>query len=363
MEFFYREMRRKTGLLLDAAGKPEGGQWNFDKQNRKPARRDLTMPRPLSFEPDAITREVLALVAERFGEHPGTLDGFDFAVTPADADRQREHFLRYALPGFGDYQDAMLTGEPFLWHSILSPYINCGLLDPLELCRRAEAEYRAGRAPLNAVEGFIRQIIGWREFVRGIYWREGPDYTSRNFLNATRPLPGFYWTGETDMHCLHEAIGQTLANAYAHHIQRLMVTGNFALLIGADPADVQRWYLEVYADAYEWVEAPNTLGMSQFGDGGLLGSKPYASSGAYIDRMSDYCGQCRYDVKQRVGEDACPFNSLYWDFLARNRRKLGSNQRLAMPYRNWDRMTPADQQALRGQAKAFLDGLERDRYE
>jgi deoxyribodipyrimidine photolyase-related protein len=363
MEFFYREMRRKTGLLLDAAGKPEGGQWNFDKQNRKPARRDLTMPRPLSFEPDAITREVLALVAERFGDHPGTLDGFDFAVTPADADRQREHFLRYALPGFGDYQDAMLTGEPFLWHSILSPYINCGLLDPLELCRRAEAEYRAGRAPLNAVEGFIRQIIGWREFVRGIYWREGPDYTSRNFLNATRPLPGFYWTGETDMHCLHEAIGQTLANAYAHHIQRLMVTGNFALLIGADPADVQRWYLEVYADAYEWVEAPNTLGMSQFGDGGLLGSKPYASSGAYIDRMSDYCGQCRYDVKQRVGEDACPFNSLYWDFLARNRRKLGSNQRLAMPYRNWDRMAPADQQALRAQAKAFLDGLERDRYE
>jgi deoxyribodipyrimidine photolyase-related protein len=363
MEFFYREMRRKTGLLLDAAGKPEGGQWNFDKQNRKPARRDLTMPRPLSFEPDAITREVLALVAERFGDHPGTLDGFDFAVTPADADRQREHFLRYALPGFGDCQDAMLTGEPFLWHSILSPYINCGLLDPLELCRRAEAEYRAGRAPLNAVEGYIRQIVGWREFVRGIYWREGPDYSSRNFLNATRPLPGFYWTGETDMHCLHEAIGQTLGNAYAHHIQRLMVTGNFALLIGADPADVQRWYLEVYADAYEWVEAPNTLGMSQFGDGGLLGSKPYASSGAYIDRMSDYCGQCRYDVKQRVGEDACPFNSLYWDFLARNRRKLGSNQRLAMPYRNWDRMTPADQQALRGQAKAFLDGLERDRYE
>lgn len=363
MEFFYRDMRRKTGLLLDAGGKPEGGQWNFDKQNRKPAQRDLTMPRPLSFDPDEITRDVLTLVTERFASHPGTLDGFDFAVTPADAARQRDHFLRYALPGFGDYQDAMLTGEPFLWHSILSPYINCGLLDPLDLCRRAEAAYRDGHAPLNAVEGFIRQIIGWREFVRGIYWREGPDYTSRNFLNATRPLPGFYWTGDTDMHCMAQAIGQTLDNAYAHHIQRLMITGNFALLIGAHPADVQRWYLEVYADAYEWVEAPNTLGMSQFGDGGLLGSKPYASSGAYIDRMSDYCGHCRYDVKQRTGPNACPFNSLYWDFLARNRRKLGNNQRLAMPYRNWDRMDEATRDALRAQAKAFLDGLPDDRYD
>lgn len=362
MEFFYREMRRKTGLLLDAKGDPEGGQWNFDKANRKRAPRDLTMPRPLSFAPDAVTREAIALVADRFADHPGTLDGFDFAVTPADAERQRAQFLRYALPGFGDYQDAMLTDEPFLCHSILSPYINCGLLDPLDLCRRAEAAYRAGRAPLNAVEGFIRQIIGWREFVRGIYWREGPDYTSRNFLNAHRSLPGFYWTGETDLHCLSQAIGETLANAYAHHIQRLMVTGNFALLIGADPAQVQRWYLEVYADAYEWVEAPNTLGMSQFGDGGLLGSKPYASSGAYIDRMSDYCGRCRYDVKLRVGEDACPFNALYWDFLVRNRRKLGGNQRLAMPYRNWDRMDAATQRGLRAQAKAFLDGLDGDGY-
>lgn len=362
MEFFYREMRRKTGLLLDEKGKPEGGQWNFDKENRKPAQRELTMPRPLSFKPDAITRDVLKLVAARFGNHPGTLDGFDFATTHDDATRQRAHFLRYALPGFGDYQDAMLTGEPFLWHSILSPYINAGLLDPLDLCRRAERAYRDGKAPLNAVEGFIRQIIGWREFVRGIYWREGPDYTSRNFLEATRPLPGFYWTGETDMHCLREAIGQTLSNAYAHHIQRLMITGNFALLIGADPADVQRWYLEVYADAYEWVEAPNTLGMSQFGDGGLLGSKPYAASGAYIDRMSDYCGHCRYDVKQRVGPDACPFNALYWDFLARNHRKLGSNQRLAMPYRNWDRMDAKTQHDLRAQAKGFLDGLPGNEY-
>jgi deoxyribodipyrimidine photolyase-related protein len=358
MEFFYREMRRKTGLLLTEAGEPAGGQWNFDKENRKPAARDLTMPQPLSFAPDDVTQEVIALVADRFADHPGTLDGFDFAVTAEDAERQRAHFLRYALPQFGDYQDAMLTDVPFLWHSILSPYINCGLLDPLDLCHRVEASYRAGHTPLNAAEGFIRQIIGWREYVRGIYWREGPDYTSRNFLDARRPLPSFYWTGQTDMHCMAQAIGQTLQNAYAHHIQRLMVTGNFALLIGADPADVQRWYLEVYADAYEWVEAPNTLGMSQFGDGGLLGSKPYASSGAYIDRMSDYCGHCRYDVKARTGPDACPFNALYWDFLVRNRAKLGSNQRLAMPYRNWDRMNAETQRALRAQAKAFLAELD-----
>ncbi|WP_033920688.1 cryptochrome/photolyase family protein [Sphingomonas sp. 37zxx] len=357
MEFFYRVMRRKTGLLLDAEGKPEGGQWNYDAENRKPAKKGVRPPRPLSFAPDAITREVLALVAARFGDHIGHLDGFDFAVTPEDALAQREQFLTHALPSFGDYQDAMVTGEPFLWHAVLSPYLNCGLLDPIDLCRQVEARYHAGQVPLNAAEGFIRQVIGWREYVRGLYWREGPAYTERNFLNAVRDLPAFYWTGQTDMHCLAQAIGETIDHAYAHHIQRLMITGNFALLIGADPAQVQRWYLEVYADAYEWVEAPNVLGMSQFGDGGLLASKPYASSGAYIQRMSDYCGHCRYDVKQRVGEDACPFNALYWDFLARNRGKLGDNQRLGMPYRNWDRMDAETQDALRQQAAGFLDRL------
>ncbi|UZK68359.1 cryptochrome/photolyase family protein [Sphingomonas sp. S1-29] len=357
MEFFYRGMRRKTGLLLDAEGKPEGGAWNYDAENRKPAKKGARPPRPLSFAPDAITREVLALVADRFGDHIGDLEGFDFAVTPEDALAQREHFLTHALASFGDYQDAMVTGEPFLWHAVLSPYINCGLLDPLDLCREVEKRYRVGAVPLNAAEGFIRQIIGWREYVRGIYWREGPEYTERNFLNARRDLPGFYWTGDTDMHCMAQAVRETIDHAYAHHIQRLMITGNFALLIGADPAQVQRWYLEVYADAYEWVEAPNVLGMSQFGDGGLLASKPYASSGAYINRMSDYCGHCRYDVKQRLGDDACPFNALYWDFLARNRGKLGDNQRLGMPYRNWDRMDAETQDALRAQAAGFLARL------
>ncbi len=357
MEFFYREMRRKTGLLMDGK-KPVGDRWNFDKENRKPAKNDLFMPRPHAFAPDAITREVLALVADRFVDHPGTLDGFDYAVTAADAEKQAEYFMAKALPQFGDYEDAMLTGKRHLWHSILSPYINSGLLDPIDLCRRAEAEYRAGRAPLNSVEGYIRQIIGWREYMRGIYWREGPGYVDRNFLDHHRKLPGWYWTGDTDMHCLKESIGQTLDTAHAHHIQRLMVTGNFALLIGADPAEVHRWYLEVYIDAYEWVELPNTLGMSQFGDGGLLGSKPYISSGAYIDRMSDYCGHCRYDVKQRVGDNACPFNALYWDFLARHEDKLGTNQRLRMPYSTWSKQSAQSRNETRAQAELFLQALD-----
>ena len=358
MEFFYRDMRRKTGLLLDEEGEPEGGQWNFDAENRKPPpQRDLLMPRPIVFKPDAITRDVIALVSARFGDHIGSLDHFAFAVTHDDARRQQKRFLDEALPRFGDYQDAMLTGEPFLWHSILSPYINSGLLDPLALVEKVEQRYRDGKIPLNAAEGFIRQIIGWREYVRGVYWHEGPDYGRRNALGATRDLPGFYWTGDTDMHCMAQAIGQTIDHAYAHHIQRLMITGNFALLAGIDPQQVHVWYLEVYADAYEWVEMPNTLGMALFADGGLLGSKPYAAGGAYINRMSDYCRHCRYDVKQRVGEDACPFNALYWDFLARNDRKLRRNPRLAMPYRNWEKMAEEDRAAIREQAARFLNGL------
>jgi deoxyribodipyrimidine photolyase-related protein len=357
MEYFYRDMRRKTGLLMDGA-KPEGGEWNYDKENRKPAGADLLMPTLPHFSPDAITQDVLALVAARFGDHIGSLDTFGIAVTREHALEAQAYFLKNALPQFGDFQDAMLTNEPTLYHAHLSFYINAGLIDPLALCRAAEAEYREGRAPLNAVEGFIRQIIGWREYVRGIYFWAGPDYGTRNFLDAKRPLPAWYWTGETDMHCLAQAIGQTIEFAYAHHIQRLMVTGNYALLIGADPDEVERWYLEVYADAYEWVEQPNVRGMVLFGDGGLMASKPYASSGAYIDRMSDYCGRCRYDVKQRTGPDACPFNSLYWDFLVRNRDKLGSNQRLAMPYRNWDRMNGEIQKELRMQAATYLQTLD-----
>ena len=357
MEFFYREMRRKTGLLLDQEGNPEGGKWNYDSENRKPAKRDLMMPQPIRFRPNDVTNEVMNRVAERFSDHPGSLDHFHFAVTHEEAMRQKRKFLDEALPQFGDYQDAMLTDEPFLWHAVLSPYINSGLLDPLDLCRDVEERYRVGDVPLNAAEGFIRQIIGWREYVRGIYWCEGPDYATRNFLEAKRDLPEFYYSGDTDMHCLSQAIGQTLDLAYAHHIQRLMITGNFALIAGIDPHQVHEWYLEVYADAYEWVELPNTLGMSQFGDGGIIASKPYASSGNYINKMSDYCANCRYDVKQRTGENACPFNALYWDFLARNEDKLGGNNRLAMPYRTWSKMSDRDRKEIRQSAADFLETL------
>ena len=356
MEYFYRDMRRKSGLLMNGDA-PEGGQWNFDAENRKPAKRDLAMPKPLYFAPNAVTQGVIAMVEHRFSGNMGATGKFGFAVTRADALKQQEHFLEHALPFFGDYQDAMLTGEPFLWHSILSPYINAGLLDPLELCRAVEAQYQAGKVPINAAEGFIRQVIGWREYVRGIYWHAGPEYVQSNALAATRPLPEFYWTGDTDMHCLSQTIGQTIEHAYAHHIQRLMITGNFALLAGLDPVAVHEWYLAVYADAYEWVELPNSLGMSQFADGGLLASKPYAASGAYINRMSNYCSSCRYDVKQRIGPKACPFNALYWEFIARNADKLRENPRMAMPYKNWDRMADTDKVALRAHAQQFLETL------
>ena len=357
MEPFYRAMRRATGLLMDG-DEPVGGRWNYDRENRKPAHVDLFMPRPLSFEPDPITREVMDMVERRFPDHPGRLDGFDFAVTPEDAEAQAVHFMANALPGFGDYEDAMLYGERHLWHSVLSPYLNVGLLDPLDLCRRAQAELQAGRAPLNAVEGYVRQIIGWREYVRGIYWREGPEYAHRNHLRAERPLPPFYWTADTDMRCMAEAVGQTLDTAHAHHIQRLMVLGNYALLIGADPYAVHEWYLEIYVDAFEWVELPNTLGMSQYADGGLLGTKPYAGSGRYIDRMSDYCGRCRYDVGKRDGPDACPFNALYWDFLARNDERLRDNKRMAGPYRSLDSIPAPERARIRETAAAHLADLD-----
>lgn len=356
MEFFYREMRRKTGLLMEG-DQPCGGKWNFDAENRKPAKSDLFMPQPAGFEPDDITQEVLRLVAARFGDHFGDLEPFWFGVTAGQAEEALEAFIEQALPKFGDFQDAMLSDQRFLYHSILSLYINAGLLDPLAVCRRVETEYHAGRAPLNAVEGFIRQIIGWREFIRGIYWLKMPDYVGENFFNAKRALPDFYWTAETDMACLRAAITQTKEEAYAHHIQRLMVTGNFAMLAGVDPKEVHEWYLMVYADAYEWVELPNTLGMSQFADGGLLGSKPYAASGNYINKMSDYCRSCRYKVQQKTGEEACPFNPLYWHFLVRNEDKLRGNPRLGQVYRTWDRMSDEKRADYLDSAQRVLEKL------
>lgn len=357
MEYFYREMRRKTGLLMDG-DEPAGGEWNFDKENRKPAGKGLNFPDIPKFEPDDITRDVLALVGEKFGDHFGDLEPFWFAVSPGEAQKALDHFIKKALPQFGDYQDAMLGGEKFLFHSILSMYINAGLLDPLDVCKRVEKAYRAGDAPINAAEGFIRQIIGWREYMRGIYWRGDDDYTAQNFFEADRALPDFYWTGETKMACIKAAVGQTREDAYAHHIQRLMVTGNFAMLAGIDPYAVHEWYLAVYADAYEWVEAPNVIGMSQFADGGGLGSKPYAASGAYINRMSDYCKSCDYAVSKKTEDNACPFNSLYWDFLARNEDKLKGNPRMAQMYRNWERMDKSKKLSYRARARAVLAAME-----
>ncbi|UWQ62138.1 cryptochrome/photolyase family protein [Leisingera caerulea] len=356
MEYFYREMRRETGLLMDG-DEPEGGQWNFDHENRKPAEDGLTLPEPPQTSPDEITEEVLDLVESQFGDHFGTLRPFWFAVTREGALAALERFAKEALPNFGDYQDAMLEGERFLYHSVLSHYINVGLLEPLEVCRRVERAYYEGDAPLNAAEGFIRQIIGWREYVRGIYWRNMPGYTEQNFLEANRPLPGFYWTAETDMACVAAAVRQTRDEAYAHHIQRLMVTGNFAMLAGIDPHQVHEWYLAVYADAYEWVEAPNVIGMSQYADGGLPGSKPYAASGNYINKMSDHCAGCRYSVTKKTGEDACPFNPLYWDFLVRNRDKLRNNPRLKRAYSTWDRMPEPRQEEYLDSARKVLDQL------
>jgi deoxyribodipyrimidine photolyase-related protein len=358
MEYFYRVMRRKYGVLLDANGEPEGGRWNYDADNRKPPRAIPAPPKRLSFRKDAITKAVLDLVRDRFRGHVGELEPFHFAVTRQQALRELHHFIDHLLPQFGAFQDAMQAGEPYLYHSLISAYLNAGLLYPLEICRLAETAYREGRAPLNAVEGFIRQILGWREYVRGIYWRYMPDYAGMNHLNAHRPLPGFYWTAKTKMACVSEAVRHTLDHAYSHHIQRLMITGNFALLAGLAPAEVCDWYLAVYADAYEWVELPNTLGMALYGDGGILGSKPYAASGAYIHRMSNFCDGCAYNPTEALTDNACPFNALYWDFLARHEDHLRGNPRLPYVYANWDRMTEDRRQALRAKAADTLQRME-----
>ncbi len=356
MEYFYRDMRRKTGLLMDG-DQPEGDKWNYDAENRKAASADLFMPTPRETKPDTITQEVLALVAARFDNHFGDLAPFWYAVTRADAQAAFSAFVKNALPHFGDYQDAMLVGEPFLYHSLIAQYLNCGLLDPHAICKEVEAAYRAGTVPLNAAEGYIRQVIGWREYVRGIYWLKMPGYEHSNFFGHNRALPAFYWTAQTDMACIRAAVTQTKEQAYAHHIQRLMVTGNFAMLAGVDPHALHEWYLSVYADAYEWVELPNTVGMSQFADGGVLASKPYAASGAYINRMSNYCSGCHYDVKQRTGHKACPFNALYWDFLSRHRDKLGNNPRIGQMIRTYDKFADDERARIKASAAAFLETL------
>ncbi len=356
MEFFYRSMRKRTGLLMDD-GEPVGEQWNYDAENRKKWTGEPDPARPMQFTPDEITREVLEIVAEHFDGF-GEIDDFDLPVTTGQARRALAHFIEHALPCFGDFQDALPDNEDWLFHSRLSTSLNLGLLDPIEVCEAAEQAWRDGHAPLNAVEGFIRQIIGWREFIRGVYWLKMPDYADENFFGVDRDLPGWYWTGDTDMRCLHRAIDATRRNAYAHHIQRLMVTGNFAMLLGVEPRQVADWYLAVYADAYEWVELPNVLGMAIYADGGSFASKPYAASGKYIQRMGDHCSNCRYAVGERTGENSCPFNALYWDFLMRNEDRLSDNGRMTMMYRNVERLKPADKAAITRRANWVRDNIE-----
>jgi deoxyribodipyrimidine photolyase-related protein len=354
LEYFYREMRQRHRVLMDGedGDHPCGGQWNFDADNREAfdARGPGFVPPRSTFAPDAITREVIDLVNRRFADHPGALDSFAWPVTRAQALQALDTFVDERLESFGRWQDAMWPGEPWLHHSHLSAALNLKLLHPKEVIARAEAAYRAGRVPLAGVEGFIRQILGWREYVRGIYWTRMPGYLGLNALDVHAPLPDFYWSGDTPMACLADAIGSTLAHGYAHHIQRLMVTGLYALLLGVAPKEVHAWYLAVYVDAVEWVELPNTLGMSQYADGGLMASKPYVATGKYLDRMSPACKGCRFDPARATGDDACPFTTLYWDFLARHEAHFARHPRMALQVKNLARLKPAERRAIAARA-------------
>lgn len=356
MEFFYQYMRKRHAVLMDG-NEPEGGNWNYDSQNRKTAKSKLKIPIPYNNKPDAITKEVMNLVSEYFSDNFGDIEPFYFSVTAKQARQALHKFIEQRLANFGDYQDAMLENEPWMYHSHVSFYLNSGLLLPIECVNSAENAYKLGSAPLNAVEGFIRQIIGWREYVRGIYWLKMPKYRQVNYFNAKNKLPNFYWTGNTKMNCLQQSILQTKKYAYAHHIQRLMVLGNFLLLLGTDPDEVNEWYLIVYADAFEWVELPNVSGMILYADGGYLASKPYAASGSYINKMSNYCHNCHFNVNKKTGDDACPFNYLYWNFLDKNRSKLEMNHRMRMIYHLYDKFDETKRCEIQTSSKNFIKCL------
>ena len=352
LEYFYRELRQKHRVLMEG-DKPIGGQWNFDADNRGSFGKQGPglLPSPTRFEPDDTTRSVMDLVKQRFAKHPGKLDSFGWPVTRPQALQALHEFIQHRLASYGLYQDAMWEGEVWLYHSHLSCALNLKLLNPREVVAAAENAFLAGLAPIEAVEGFVRQVLGWREYVRGMYWTQMPGYLEHNQMQAHGALPDFYWTGHTDMACLRDAIGQTLEHGYAHHIQRLMVTGLYALMLGVAPKEVHAWYLAVYVDAVEWVELPNTLGMGQFADGGLMASKPYVASGKYIDRMSNHCKGCRFDPALSTGDKACPFTTLYWNYLDRHADTLAKNPRMLMQLKNLNRMSPEQRQAIDSQAK------------
>jgi (6-4)DNA photolyase len=360
MEYFYRELRKSYQILMDG-DLPIGGEWNYDADNQKPLAETVNIPQTYQLGADAITQNVIEMVRERFSDHFGNIDDFHYAVTRKQALEALKQFVEMRLPLFGDYQDAMLQNEPWLFHSHISLYLNCGLLLPMDCIKLAEEAYHNQQAPINAVEGFIRQIVGWREFVRGVYWLHMPEYAKKNSLDAQRRLPEFYWSGQTKMNCVAQCVKETKQHAYAHHIQRLMVLGNFALLAGIHPDEVNEWYLLVYADAYEWVELPNVTGMALFADGGLLASKPYAASGAYINKMSNYCKNCRYNVKAKYGESACPFNYLYWHFLIQNQEKFAKNPRMAMIYSTLNKMDKTKYQQILDDSERFLTKMSEDK--
>ena len=356
MEYFYRDMRKRYRLLMEGE-QPEGGKWNYDADNRQGWRGQTDIPERPAPVLGAVTREVIEEVEAAFPTNPGDLSTFRWAVTAEDAEKELVWFCEHALPHFGSYQDALAEASPWLFHGLISMYLNCGLLEPLPVCERVEAAYRRGHCSLAAAEGFIRQVLGWREYVRGLYWLKMPDYGELNALDATRKLPDWFWTGETQMRCLSRAIKQSLDLGYAHHIQRLMVIGNFALLAGLDVQAVCDWYLGVYLDAFEWVELPNTLGMALFADGGIMASKPYAASGKYIQKQGDHCQACPYDPKQVTGDRACPYNSLYWHFIDRHSDSLSQNPRMGLIMGGWRKRAAADREAVVDWGEQMLQRL------
>ncbi len=362
LETFYRDLRRETGYLMAADGKPVGGRWNYDKENRKKLPKSLAIPPIPAIAPDDITREVMAYVEHAFPHHLGSTQDFAYAVTRSQALDLAWCFMAERLPQFGPYEDAIRYGEPFLFHSVLSIYLNNGLLLPRELCEMAIAQYEAGHAPLASVEGFVRQILGWREYVRVYYEATMPAARSSNHFGFTHPLPQAYWDGQTELACLRDAIGYVLNHAYSHHIQRLMVLSNFSNLTLTDPRQLNAWFWLAYADAYEWVELPNVLGMATFADGGILASKPYVSGGNYIHTMSDCCQHCVYDVKQRLGDRACPLNYLYWNFVDRHRQDFRENGRVSLAVKTFDAKPDSEKQAIREAAAAFIERLPRSAH-
>jgi deoxyribodipyrimidine photolyase-related protein len=361
MEHYYRQMRKEHGLLMDG-DTPAGGEWNYDRLNRKPAPKGHEFPASPQCEPDDLTKKVIRDVNKHFPDHPGSTDGFDMPCDRQRAKQMFDDFVKNRLPLFGDYEDAMVTGEKTLYHSLVSPVINAGLVEPLALCKLVEKAYRKGKVPINAAEGFIRQIIGWREFVYGIYWSLMPEYRRRNPRGDDRPLPDFYWDGKTKMNCLHQSIGHVVEDAFSHHIQRLMVICNFATLAGLSPQAVNDWFLAMYVDSHDWVVTPNVIGMAMNSDEGVIATKPYVSSANYINKMSDYCGPCEYDPKERIGPKACPFNFLYWSFMDDQLDTVGRNPRVARQLTILDNFGEQVKAEMRRLREEFLSELATDGY-